>query len=62
VIDSNSLVPQADIARTPTAKEVTTLERNLRVEDSVLRYELRIGMHGEATRWHLTAALRKVET
>lgn len=48
------------VLRTPTAKEVTTLERDLSVDGDELRYRLGMGMHGEPARWHLSATLRKV--
>lgn len=48
------------VARTPSAKEVTALERHVSVEGDVLRYQLRMGMRGEPSTWHLTATLRRV--
>jgi hypothetical protein len=48
------------VERTPTAKQVTALERDLEVDGEVLRYRLGMGMHGEPVRWHLSATLRKV--
>jgi hypothetical protein len=50
----------AAVARTPTAKQVTALERDIEVDGEVLRYRLGMGMHGEPVRWHLSATLRRV--
>lgn len=48
-----------ELARTPTAKEVTALERDVEVEGGELRYRLGMGMHGEPARWHLSAILHR---
>jgi hypothetical protein len=51
----------SNLQRTPTAKEVTALEREVEVEGDVLRYRLGMGMHGQPVRWHLSATLHKVD-
>ena len=47
------------VERTPTAKDVTALEREIEVDGDELRYRLGMGMHGEPARWHLSATLRR---
>lgn len=43
----------------PTAKRVTSLERDFVVRDGHLRYEMRMATDGGAARFHLTADLRR---
>lgn len=47
------------VVRTPTAKDVTVLERDVEVEGDELRYRLGMGLNGEPARWHLSASLRR---
>jgi hypothetical protein len=48
------------VARTRTAKEVLRLERTLRVEGDVLRYELRMAAVGVPLTRHLAGELHRV--
>jgi hypothetical protein len=47
------------IAGSPTAKEVTRIERSLRVAGDTLTYELRMAAVGQPARPHLRADLRR---
>jgi len=54
-------VESASVARTPTAKAVTSISRSLWMDDETLRYELRMGMEGAAAVRHLTASFRRAD-
>lgn len=49
----------AAVERTPTAKTVTRLERDLEVEGDTLRYVVRMATDGGDARWHLEATLHR---
>jgi hypothetical protein len=54
-------VESASVARTPTAKAVTSISRSLWMDGEMLRYELRMGMEGAEAVRHLTASFRRAD-
>jgi hypothetical protein len=61
VVDGRLQLATAVLERTPTAKVVTRLERDLEVEGDMLHYVVRMATGGGPARWHLEATLRRGE-
>ncbi|HEX9094574.1 MAG TPA: FABP family protein [Candidatus Dormibacteraeota bacterium] len=51
----------ASVARTPTAKPVTSISRSFWLEGETLRYELKMGMGGAPAAPHLTASFQRAD-
>ena len=51
----------ASVARTPTAKAVTSISRSLWMDGETLRYELKMGIDGAPLARHLTASFRRAD-
>jgi hypothetical protein len=51
----------SNVARTPSAKPVTSIGRSIWLEGETLRYETRMGMEGVQSVRHLTATFRRVD-
>jgi hypothetical protein len=49
------------VARTPTAKPVTSISRSLWLDGDTLRYELKMGMEGVPLARHLTASFQRTD-
>jgi hypothetical protein len=49
----------ASVGRTPTAKPVTAISRSFWMDGDTLRYELKMGMEGNAAIRHLTGSFRR---
>lgn len=49
------------VARTPTAKPVTSISRSFWLEGDTLRYELKMGMEAVPLARHLVASFRRVD-
>jgi hypothetical protein len=51
----------SSVARTPTAKAVTSISRSFWLDGDVLHYETQMGMEGVPQVRHLTASFRRVD-
>src|SRR5947209_19330473 len=51
----------ASVGRTPTAKPVTSISRSFWMDGETLRYELKMGMEGNALTRHLTGSFRRTD-
>ena len=51
----------ATVARTPTAKPVTSISRSLWLDGETLRYELKMGMEGAPLARHLQASFHRLD-
>ena len=61
-LEGRTLSLQAEaIALAPTAKRVTAIARHITVDDSTLRYLIRIAMNFEPVADHLEATLRRTD-
>lgn len=49
------------LARTPTAKAVTSISRSIWLDGDTLHYELKMGMEGVPMAQHLIASFRRVD-
>jgi hypothetical protein len=54
-------VESVTVARTPTAKPVTSISRSLWLDGDTLRYELKMGMAEAPLARHLTASFQRVD-
>ena len=54
-------VESQTVARTPTAKAVTSISRSIWLEGDILHYELKMGMEGVPLARHLVASFRRVD-
>jgi hypothetical protein len=61
VIGNRVEVHCPNVARTPTAKPVTSIARTFWLEDDGLQYETRMGMEGVPEVRHLRASFRRVD-
>jgi THAP4-like, heme-binding beta-barrel domain len=61
VEDGRLRLATAVLERTPTAKVVTRLERDVDVKGDTLHYVVRMATDGGPARWHLEATLRRAD-
>ncbi|MEA2671525.1 MAG: hypothetical protein QOG45_1745 [Chloroflexota bacterium] len=59
VDDGRLRLATASVERTPTAKTVTRLERDIEVDGDTLHYVVRMATDGGAAVWHLEATLHR---
>lgn len=61
-VDSRRIdVESQTVARTPTAKAVTSISRSIWLEGDTLHYELKMGMEGVPLARHLVASFRRID-
>jgi hypothetical protein len=51
----------SEVARTPTAKPVTSISRSIWLDGDTLRYELKMAMDGVPLARHLVASFKRVD-
>jgi hypothetical protein len=60
-LDGSTLFLRSRVVRTDSAKDVTDVERSMRLEGDVLTYEVRMAAVGRPLTTHLEGELRRVE-
>ena len=62
VVDGRISLSSATVARSPTAKDISHLERSFVVNGDLLTYEVRMAAMGHGLEPHLEASLRRAST